>query len=178
MTISITDEEWDELVPESFDTTALLRAVNAVDVLREDLNDREDGGPPQLRTDLLLLHQLAGQRASRCHREHRLDVGQKGDRGYAVVRVFDGKSRFAFADPAPCDGVGIQTNQGQCRFSGGCRNADLRGLHTQGRGSWRLTGIQQLPPNRQGWDATRRRRGHPLPVVGQGSMGDGRNLGR
>jgi hypothetical protein len=99
MTISITDEEWDELVPESFDTTALLRAVNAVDVLREDLNDREDGGPPQLRTDLLLLHQLAGQRASRCHREHRLDVGQKGDRGYAVVRVFDGKSRFAFASP-------------------------------------------------------------------------------
>lgn len=73
---------------------------------------------------------------------------------------------------------GIQTNQGQCRFSGGCRNADLRGIHTQGRGSWRLTGIQQLPPNRQGWDATRRRRGHPLPVVGQGSMGDGRNLGR
>lgn len=44
---------------ENFDTTALLRAVDAVDVLREDLNDREGGGPPQLRTDLLLLHQLA-----------------------------------------------------------------------------------------------------------------------
>ncbi len=36
MTISITDEEWDELVPESFDTTALLRAVDAVDELRGD----------------------------------------------------------------------------------------------------------------------------------------------
>ncbi|QLL13448.1 transposase [Pseudomonas chlororaphis] len=58
MTISITDE-WDELAPESFDTTAQLRAVDAVDVLREDLNDREDGGPPQLRTDLLKLHQLS-----------------------------------------------------------------------------------------------------------------------
>lgn len=59
MTISITDDEWDELVPESFDTSALLRAVDAVDVLREDLNDSEDGGPPQLRSDLLKLHQLA-----------------------------------------------------------------------------------------------------------------------
>ncbi|MCQ3022699.1 hypothetical protein NLO85_19490 [Pseudomonas savastanoi] len=38
MLISSTDEEWDELVPENFDTTALLRAVDAVDVLREDLN--------------------------------------------------------------------------------------------------------------------------------------------
>ncbi|RMS50081.1 hypothetical protein ALP66_05059, partial [Pseudomonas amygdali pv. photiniae] len=43
MPISSTDEEWDELVPENFDTTALLRAVDAVDVLREDLNDREGG---------------------------------------------------------------------------------------------------------------------------------------
>jgi len=30
-----------------------------VDELRGDLNDGEDGGPPQLRTDLLKLHQLA-----------------------------------------------------------------------------------------------------------------------
>ncbi|EGH05000.1 hypothetical protein PSYAE_24178 [Pseudomonas amygdali pv. aesculi str. 0893_23] len=52
MPISSTDEEWDELVPENFDTTALLRAVDAVDVLREDLNDREGGGPPQLRSAL------------------------------------------------------------------------------------------------------------------------------
>ena len=30
-----------------------------MDELRGDLNDGEDGGPPQLRTDLLKLHQLA-----------------------------------------------------------------------------------------------------------------------
>ena len=59
MAISITDEEWDELTPESFDTTALLRAVDAVDEMRDDLNDGEYGTPPQLRTDLLKLHQLA-----------------------------------------------------------------------------------------------------------------------
>ncbi|WP_329100047.1 transposase [Pseudomonas aeruginosa] len=37
----------------------MLRAVDAVDVLRGDLNDSADGAPPQLRTDLLKLHQLA-----------------------------------------------------------------------------------------------------------------------
>ncbi|CAD0264143.1 putative TnpA repressor protein [Pseudomonas fluorescens] len=36
MTISITDDDWNELTPESFDTTALLRAVDAVDELRGD----------------------------------------------------------------------------------------------------------------------------------------------
>lgn len=45
--------------PENFDTTTLLRAVDAVDELRGNLNDGEDGSPPQLRTDLLKLHQLA-----------------------------------------------------------------------------------------------------------------------
>jgi hypothetical protein len=59
MTISITDEEWEALGPESFDTTTLLRAVDAVDAMRDHLNDGEDGRPPQLRTDLLKLHQLA-----------------------------------------------------------------------------------------------------------------------
>ena len=56
MAARITDDEWDELTPENFDTTALLHAV---DVLRGDLNDSADGAPPQLRTDLLKLHQLA-----------------------------------------------------------------------------------------------------------------------
>ncbi|XDJ36631.1 MAG: transposase (plasmid) [Burkholderia sp.] len=56
MCMTITDDEWDELTPKNFDTTALLRAVDTVDVLRGDLND---GAPPQLRTDLLKLHQLA-----------------------------------------------------------------------------------------------------------------------
>ncbi len=59
MKTSITDEEWGELCPENFETRALLRTVNAVDNLRDDLNDTEDGGPPQLRIDLLKLHQLA-----------------------------------------------------------------------------------------------------------------------
>ncbi len=53
MAISITDEEWDELTPENFETTALLRAVDAIDEMRNDLNDGENGAPPQLRTDLL-----------------------------------------------------------------------------------------------------------------------------
>lgn len=44
---------------ENFDTTALLRAVDAVDALRDDLNDGPTGRPPQLRTDLLKFHELA-----------------------------------------------------------------------------------------------------------------------
>lgn len=56
---TITDEEWGELSPENFDTVTLLHAVDAVDELRVELNDGEDGRPPQLRDDLLELHQLA-----------------------------------------------------------------------------------------------------------------------
>lgn len=59
MAAKITDNEWDELLPENFDTTAFLSAVDAVDELRSDLNDREDGSSLQLRDDLLKLHQLA-----------------------------------------------------------------------------------------------------------------------
>ncbi len=59
MTTQITDEEWGELCSENFETEALLSAVDAVDELRDDLNDKDDGGPPQLRTDLLKLHRLA-----------------------------------------------------------------------------------------------------------------------
>jgi hypothetical protein len=59
MTIKITDAEWDELTPDNFETASLLRAVDAVDAMRQELNDGEDGSPPQLRTDLLTLHQLA-----------------------------------------------------------------------------------------------------------------------
>jgi hypothetical protein len=39
---SITDEEWGELTPESFETAALLRSVDAVDELRSDLNDGKE----------------------------------------------------------------------------------------------------------------------------------------
>jgi len=59
MTVRITDDEWDKLSSENFETHSLLRAVDAVDELRDDLNDGEHATPPQLRTDLLKLHQLA-----------------------------------------------------------------------------------------------------------------------
>lgn len=58
MTTRITDEEWNELY-DSFETTKLLSAVDAVDIVRGELSDDEDGCPPKLRTDLLRLHQLA-----------------------------------------------------------------------------------------------------------------------
>lgn len=59
MAACITDDEWDKLSPENFETHSLLRAVDDVDALRDDLNDGEYATPPQLRTDLLKLHQLA-----------------------------------------------------------------------------------------------------------------------
>jgi hypothetical protein len=46
-------------VYENFATCALLEAVDAVDRLRDDLNDGEDCRPPELRTNLLKLHSLA-----------------------------------------------------------------------------------------------------------------------
>ena len=51
-------EEWQHLY-ENFETTELLSAVDAVDSLRDDLNDGEGCRPPELRTDLLKLHELA-----------------------------------------------------------------------------------------------------------------------
>ncbi|MBK7955695.1 MAG: hypothetical protein IPK02_18070 [Candidatus Accumulibacter sp.] len=59
MAARITGEEGDKLSPENFETHSLLRAVDAVDELRADLNDGEYVTPPQLRTDLLKLHRLA-----------------------------------------------------------------------------------------------------------------------
>ena len=59
MVTRITDEEWDKLSPENFETHSLLRAVDGVHELRADLNDGGHATPPQLRTDLLQLHQLA-----------------------------------------------------------------------------------------------------------------------
>jgi len=59
MATEITDEEWDTLASEGFDTTALLRAVDVVDRMCGYLGDGENGEPPDLRTDLLRLHQLA-----------------------------------------------------------------------------------------------------------------------
>ncbi len=54
----MTDEEWQHLY-ENFETTELLSAVDAVDSLRDDLNDGEYCQPPELRTNLLKLHELA-----------------------------------------------------------------------------------------------------------------------
>lgn len=55
---TMTEQEWQHL-HENFETTDLLSAVDAVDVLRDDLNDGEGCRPPELRTNLLKLHQLA-----------------------------------------------------------------------------------------------------------------------
>ena len=54
----MTEEEWQHLY-ENFETTELLSAVDAVDCLRDDLNDGEGCRPPELRTNLLKLHELA-----------------------------------------------------------------------------------------------------------------------
>jgi hypothetical protein len=54
----MTEEEWQHLY-ENFETTELLSAVDAVDCLRDHLNDGEDCRPPELRTNLLKLHELA-----------------------------------------------------------------------------------------------------------------------
>ncbi len=59
MVIRISDEEWKTLTPDAFDTRTLLSAVDAVDAMRDYLNDDENGGPPEIRTNLLRLHQLA-----------------------------------------------------------------------------------------------------------------------
>ena len=54
----MTEEEWQHFY-ENFETTELLSAVDAVDCLRDDLNDGEGCRPPELRTNLLKLHELA-----------------------------------------------------------------------------------------------------------------------
>lgn len=59
MATEITDEEWETLASEGFDTTALLRAVDVIDRMRGYLGDGENGEPPDLRTNVLHLHQLA-----------------------------------------------------------------------------------------------------------------------
>ena len=59
MMADIAAEEWDALAPENFDTTTLLRAVDAINEMRSYLVDGENGEPPELRTDLLRLHRLA-----------------------------------------------------------------------------------------------------------------------
>ena len=44
---------------EKFETSDLLDAVKHLDVLRQALSDDEDWKPPEIRQDLLKLHQMA-----------------------------------------------------------------------------------------------------------------------
>lgn len=44
---------------EQFETTDLLGAVDNLDILRQELADDEDGRPPEIRQELLKLHQAA-----------------------------------------------------------------------------------------------------------------------
>ncbi|NEZ68337.1 transposase [Leptolyngbyaceae cyanobacterium CCMR0082] len=52
-------QEYRQKIYEGFETTRLLSAVDHVDQLRQLLGDDEDFRPPQIRQDLLRLHQLA-----------------------------------------------------------------------------------------------------------------------
>jgi hypothetical protein len=55
---NITDEEWQELY-DGLDSASLLAAVDAIDRIRPDLSDGDGGRPPEIRDNLLRLHQLA-----------------------------------------------------------------------------------------------------------------------
>ncbi|HHT1384100.1 TPA: hypothetical protein ACTYCW_004774 [Escherichia coli] len=55
----ITNAEWEKISPDNFETASLLRAVDAIDDLRGDFSDGEYSAPPQIRTDLLRLHEIA-----------------------------------------------------------------------------------------------------------------------
>lgn len=56
--VKMTNEEWQNLY-ENFETTWLLDAVKKIDEARQHLGDGENWEAPQIRTDLLNLHQLA-----------------------------------------------------------------------------------------------------------------------
>ena len=54
----MTDEEWQHLY-ENFETMDLLDAVSHIDAARSSLGDGPNFEPPELRTNLLKLHQMA-----------------------------------------------------------------------------------------------------------------------
>lgn len=54
----MTEEEWQNLY-ENFETTWLLDAVDHIDEARYHLGDGENWEPPQIRTDLLKMHEIA-----------------------------------------------------------------------------------------------------------------------
>jgi hypothetical protein len=51
-------EDWQRLY-EGFETRDLLDAVDHIDEVRYNIRNHDNGGPPELRTDLLTLHGLA-----------------------------------------------------------------------------------------------------------------------
>lgn len=55
---TITDDEW-QTIYDGLDSASLLAAVQAVDVLRQALNDGDDAPLPPIRDKLLQLHRLA-----------------------------------------------------------------------------------------------------------------------
>lgn len=71
----MTDEEWQHLY-ENFETTDLLAAVDLLDEVRGVLGDGPNWEPPELRINLLNLHQLA------------MDVVNQGDKDRAQ-KMFD-----------------------------------------------------------------------------------------
>ena len=54
----ITDKEL-EALQNGFDTLSLVHAVDELDKMRGHLNDREHYNPPEIRNDILKLHDLA-----------------------------------------------------------------------------------------------------------------------
>jgi hypothetical protein len=54
----ITDKEL-EALQDGFDTFSLIHAIDELDKMRGHLNDREHHNPPEIRNDILKLHDLA-----------------------------------------------------------------------------------------------------------------------
>ena len=81
------------------------------------------------------------------YRERRIDVGAAGYRGNTLLGVFDGKGGIACSNSAPCPGAGPRSHQGECGFSCGGRDTDLRSIHSKGSGSRSPTGLQWISPD-------------------------------
>lgn len=64
----MTDDEWQHLY-ENFETTDLLAAVDLLDTVRGVLGDGPHWEPPELRINLLQLHQKAMDVVNRGYRE-------------------------------------------------------------------------------------------------------------
>ena len=82
----ITDEEW-QTIHENFETTTLLTAVDKIDQVRGHLSDREYCQPPEIRDDLLKLHQLV------------MEVVNKGYQDIEIVsELFDVADSLAYGE--------------------------------------------------------------------------------